>query len=234
MPSILFALFGGTELLKGVLGVLSAAVIAAIGIYAAWKKNKFGNKDVEDREGQLHLLEEFQQLFETSEIVNSLKAVVESTDYKKAMIFVAHNSDGPIGLEYLTKTSCLFSETDRTYFKENGKDYINTVIDIGYWEVLLNMLKQQKIVVSTEKLNDSLLKNIYLTDGVKNSEIIYLSHVNTIEHGVKKVAYIYYMVLAATTDITKVSDPEHRRVIDMSIGKIKLYYKKYFNNTIQK
>jgi hypothetical protein len=232
----IFLFFILLDLTKTFIAIGSAIILAIISLWKAYLegyiKKFFSKNEIKDLK-DLHEREEFQQLFETSNIIKSLKIIVKETVAKRAMILVAHNGGGPIGFEYLTKTTCLFSEGDNNYFEGSSMDYIDTPIDDDYWNTLLSTIKKKEIIIHTKELEDNLLKSIYSKNNVKSSKIIYLSHTYTEEYGIKKVSNIYYMLLATPFENIDFKESTTESILLINIGKIKNYYQKYFNNALK-
>lgn len=223
----------GKSIIVQIIAIIGAFIIGCISIYSAYKQYKIKTKKERKEDTNLDRLEEFQQLFETSSVIDALKDIKYSRVYDTAAILVAHNSGGPIGFQYLTKTSILFDQAIEHSFDVKS-NFVNVTLDQSFWEMLLSLIKNKTITIKNKQLNDGLLKNIFDLLNLEEGKFIYLSHIYTEEFNMKKVSYIYYLFLGTKTKdfITKPKSNKELFLVTNAINKIKLYYTKYFNNTI--
>lgn len=141
---------------------------------------------------------------------------INTTEADRFYIFQSHNGSGlpHIGKPY--KVSALFGPN---LYKDTKRDFQNIVVDQAYTKILKSILETEgcyKFVTAEEP--DSLLKRIYLMEGVNLSRIYYIA---VLETG------MVYCSISTKEGLDSFSEADLAR-IEVAIAKIKSIYSSTF------
>lgn len=121
-----------------------------------------------------------------------LEDTVHNTSVKRALIFEAHNSGKDIKPGSKLFISCL-DEYVLQPFKGIKSIYQNYPVDVSYVKMLRNIMDNEVYGVFVKTMNNELLKNIYESQDVKYSLVIYIHH--------KKGSQIWYASFSTDKEI---------------------------------
>jgi hypothetical protein len=171
-----------------------------------WKYKKREKQKSVERE---LTVEAFQDYIHLEKIFADL---LKETQIQRVCFFVGCNSGNiPVfGSPYYAQ--CLLADSIIEGEKYKIIDNYNKVlVDANYCGMLINIMKNGSQVLKVSEIEDSLLKRLYIREGVKYSEMYFLDNHN------KK---IYYMTFATYQDVCEFDD-NTKSHIDMAISSIK-------------
>lgn len=116
-------------------------------------------------------------IVKVAQIYDNMKELLDSEEFgiERILILYAHNGGDDLVSGKPSYVSCLHEET-RHPFTSVKKDYQRLPLDGEYITMLTSLYLNKEINLKTADLKDSLLKNIYLTEGVDHSRLFFLKH----------------------------------------------------------
>jgi len=145
--------------------------------------------------------------------------VVAKTSATRFLIFRGHDSGSVPNPKHPYYTKCLWQQTkDGSELNKLRNKYESIQVDVPYINMMIQVLVNGFTKLSLEKMEDSMLKNLYLDENIKYSEIYFLAQ--------EKSNYIYYCSVATNVKNTDFSDKHERVEIDLAINKLRQIFKK--------
>jgi hypothetical protein len=157
-------------------------------------------------------------LQDLSKIYKIMSEVIEKTSGTRVVIMKASNGGGipKPGSEMFLRI--LYSEVKEGEDDSNLEKYDGMKLDGDYVDMLIEMQKNGAISRVTDQMNNSLLKRIFLADGVKYTEIYYLSN---------NKSELYYCAINTTNLLEKFTEPEKRIQIELAINNLRKIFERY-------
>lgn len=146
------------------------------------------------------------QIKKVVEIYDIMNGIIHDTDVERILVFKGHNGGGLIKPGSELYSSCIYEEFVQP-FKSVKTIYQNLPLDKEYVKILLDICSNKEVKIRTENLPDCFLKNIYLSENVKESHLYYL-------YQDKKS--VYYCSLATSKDVNNLNTPA--QVVAKTIG----------------
>lgn len=163
-------------------------------------------------------------LDDISNIYSQMEKIVDSTSASRVMLFRGSNGGGlPMaGSEFYVKAiHQALLENDEHNLVER---YNNVLIDGHYANLLRDIVTHGSIKIKVEEMPDCLLKRIYITEGVKYSEVHYLVSKGLINR--KQKFEIFYLSIAKNDNEGFVNDSDKLN-IQLGVDNIKKIFQKY-------
>lgn len=143
-----------------------------------------------------------------------MEQVVRETYFDRFLIFYAEDSAGVLAVGknlYVTaQYEKINNDKDET-LQTISEEIYRWKADTPYYDIFSEMLTKGKVVIKTESMPQSKLKDIYVTQKVKVSKIYHLMTT-------KDSAKVFYCSIAST--IVDEARPECRVIIDSAIDKL--------------
>lgn len=157
------------------------------------------------------LLKPSREIARVVKIYDTMHKVLETTDVERMLILKAHNGGGLIRPSTPLYVSVLYEDYDNpfTSVKETYQKYM---IDEHYLRTLNDLCMDKKVVVVTEALPASMLKDIYQGEGVEYSEIHLLG---------QDRKNLYFCSVASSKKENLVSSPKQKLAIETAVNTIR-------------
>lgn len=139
------------------------------------------------------------------EIYNELFELKKNSGSNRIILLRAHDSGGPIPNKSSTVAEVLDEDMEKLF-----SNWQSQPLDMGYIRLLEQLVDSKRVVLTTEELEDSLLKDVYLSREIIKSDVRYL--------GANKDS-IYYISLGFKSD--RIFDPKYMDDVRSSVQKIK-------------
>jgi len=154
------------------------------------------------------------------QVFRIMNSIISETEAERVVIFKSKNGSGMPRLGSRLHTSAVYEMHSHNYAHNLVERYENVSLDGDYISMLLDLQTSGMVRLVVDKMNESLLKTIYKTEGIKYSELYYL---HTTESG------MYYVSIATTSDGFGliINNPAMRSIIDISVSKLQNLFKKY-------
>lgn len=178
-------------------------------------------KSKQYNEKSLNIVDGFDDI---SNIYSQMDKIVDSTSASRVMLFRGSNGGGlPMaGSEFYVKAiHHSFSEDDVNNLVER---YTNVLIDGHYANLLRDIVTHGSVKIKVEEMPDCLLKRMYLTEGIKYSEVHYLVSKGLIDRKIK--FEIFYLSIAKNDNEGFVNDNDKLN-IQLGVDNIKKIFQKY-------
>jgi len=145
--------------------------------------------------------------------------VVNKTTATRFLIFRGHDSGNVPNPKHPYYTKCLWQQTkDGSELLKLRNMYESIQVDVPYINMMIQVLVNGFVKLSVDKMEDSILKNLYLDEGVKYSEVYFLAQ--------EKSNYIYYCSVDTNLANTDFSDKHERVEIDLAVNRLRQIFKK--------
>lgn len=219
------------SVIDSVIGVIAGVILAYITIrferYYKKKDNRNPKKIAEKLKQLLELqankekeeqhrtesnnIQVSKQYLEVDIILNTAK---QRSHIDRFLIFTTHNGTGEPSHIKPYKVSVLQGEThrpDKLHFYDALK------VDYSYTEMLVAIItnKNKPLQYKVDEMPDCMLKRIYMTEGIKYSEIHFLASTPT---------GVIYCSLSTLVDNVYFDDPTDRHIIEMHINELRKHY----------
>lgn len=106
-------------------------------------------------------------------IYSALNNLVAKTRYQRAVLLTAHNG-GAIPTPGKDLYSSVVCEVFSRPFEGIHFSWRKQLLDEGYTQMLFSLVRRKVLRLITSKMDDCILKNLYLSDGVAMSKVIYV------------------------------------------------------------
>ncbi len=147
------------------------------------------------------------------EVLKIMKYIVAGTMYDRVIIFMGEDSAGILAAGKNLYITAQYEEVDGT--NERLHPIIDDIqrwkADPPYYDLYSEMLTKGKVVIKTDAMPQSKLKDIYLTQGVKISKVYHLMTT-------KDSSKVFYCSIASTA--TDETSSEDRFLIESSVDKL--------------
>ena len=163
-------------------------------------------------------------LDDISNIYSQMEKIVDSTSASRVMLFRGSNGGGlPMaGSEFYVKAiHQALLENDEHNLVER---YNNVLIDGHYANLLRDIVTHGSVKIKVDEMPDCLLKRIYITEGIKHSEVHYLVSKGLINR--KQKFEIFYLSIAKNDNEGFVNDVDKLN-IQLGVDNIKKIFQKY-------
>ena len=198
------------KIVVAVIGMVGAVVVAIIGKlkFDVKKAEKYVEKEFQIQRDALNF---GRYLREWTFIQQELIALCDETCIDRFMIFIAVN-----GIHDSRTTSAVYE-----YHSGESKpyQYIRFPIDDDYRDRLREMIKQGSISFKTKDIDSSLIKNVYMAEGVDESAWFHLETRVIGSEGAKAIAYASFAT-HSKDDSIGINGEVHTRCLVL-ISKIK-------------
>lgn len=154
-----------------------------------------------------------------AEIHTVMRSIIDRTDATRVLIIRGSNGGGipKPGSEFYI--SVIHEEHKQG--PDTGDDlhtrYRGIKVDGPYIEMLMEMMMKGQVKYKIAKMVNGTLKNIYLADGIKYSEI----------HHIKNSSNEMFYLGVSTTKDTTFNEGDARVEIDLAVDKVKQVFAKY-------
>lgn len=145
------------------------------------------------------------------EVQPILNRVIDDTCIQRVLVMKTENGGGKPRLGAHLYASILY-EAFKAPLSSTKNDYQRILVDDMYVKMLSDIGPTTHNNLSVNKMKDGLLKRIYLRDGVKYSEVYYLTETDD--------SFIY-MTFSTTDENERFEDPNDRVEIDIAVSKIR-------------
>lgn len=199
------------DVIKEILTVLlsGGVVVALIQVWKAYLERRWKKDDEKENIG-INLM----RIADAYDLMNRL---IDSSSVKRVLILKAENGGGIPRIGSDLHASVVMEET-RPPFKPVKDKYQRIGLDHEYLKMLVNVYSNKCVKIKVDELPNSLLKNIYLSEGVKYAEIHHLFDTKST---------FYYCSLATNEDNDLSSSKDNLEII-LTIDKIKEIFKQSF------
>jgi hypothetical protein len=192
-------------------GGVGVAILGLIGQILMWylenrnndTKNVIKSKKVIDLENN-------------NEIQPIINRVINETSIQRVLVMKTENSGGKPRLGSHLYASIIY-EAYKAPLSSTKNDYQRILVDDMYVKMLSDIGPTEHNTLSINKMKDGLLKRIYLRDGIKYSEVYYLTETDD--------SFIY-ITFSTTDDNEKFETPNDRVEIDIAVSKIRNIFEK--------
>jgi hypothetical protein len=145
------------------------------------------------------------------DVQSVINRVIDETGIQRVLIMKTENGGGKPRLGAHLYTSIMY-EAFKSPLYSTKNDYQRMLVDDIYVKMLSDIGPTTHNNLSVVKMKDGLLKRVYLRDGVKYSEVYYITETDD--------AFIY-MTFSTTDENERFDDPNDRVEIDISVSKIR-------------
>jgi len=172
-------------------------------------------------EKSLNIVDGFDDI---SNIYSQMDKILETTSATRVMLFRGSNGGGlPMagGEFYVKAIHQALSEEDGHNLVER---YNNVLIDGHYANLLRDIVTHGSVKINVDAIPDCLLKKIYLTEGIKYSEVHYLVSKGLVDRKIK--FEIFYLSIGKNDNEGFVNDNDKLN-IEFGVNNIKKIFQKY-------
>jgi len=173
---------GSPALYTEIIAAISAIIVALIGLIKVYAKSLSAKNKIDATT----------VLLDSQVIYDCIDEIVMKTSVKRCLIFMTHNDKEVIKPSSKLYTSCLYERYEFP-FASVKREYQNFPLDISYLKMLTSLMISERVDFIVSRMATSLLKDIYVLEGVKYSKVIYLFD--------KDRKKIWYMSVATDEDI---------------------------------
>lgn len=110
------------------------------------------------------------QIKKVVRIYDSLHSIVDNTDVHRVLIVKAHNSGGLIKPHTPLYITALYEDYSHPMESIKGK-WFKVEVDEEYVRILLQLCKERKVKFIVKDMKPSMLKDAYLSSGIKYGEL---------------------------------------------------------------
>lgn len=173
---------------------------------------------IKDSSNKKYLVKLTNNLQDLSKIYKIMNEISEKTLDTKVVILKASNGGGipKPGSEMFLRV--LYSEMKEGEETHSFERYDGLKLDGDYVDMLIDMQKNGLVTKEVENMQNSLLKRIYLAEGVVYSEIYFLAN---------NKSEIYYCAINTHSKEEKFTTPEKRIEIELAINNLRKIFEKY-------
>lgn len=143
-------------------------------------------------------------------IYDAMHNIVEKTTVERCLIIKVHNSGGWVRPDTPLYITILYEDYSRP-LQGIKSEYQKMEVDEDYLRMLRDLAKDKVLYIDTEKLKDGLLKNQYMRDKIKYSEVHFLG---------QNRRNVYFCSMA-TTKATNFDTYTDKAVIQIGVNEIK-------------
>jgi len=190
-------------------GGVGVAILSLIGQVLIWYLNNTNKGDKQPLKKSVDL----EHLVEIQPILNR---VIDDTCIQRVLVMKTENGGGKPRLGAHLYASILY-EAFKAPLSSTKNDYQRILVDDMYVKMLSDIGPTTHNNLSVNKMKDGLLKRIYLRDGVKYSEVYYLTETDD--------SFIY-MTFSTTDENERFEEPNDRVEIDIAVSKIRNIFEK--------
>jgi hypothetical protein len=192
------------------LWAVAVAIVTTLGIkiweyFLSWKR-------------QIEADSNAQRITNILAVVSALDELVEQSKIGRAMLFVGSNGGMLPRPGHLYKVQCVYGNSEKEKGQVLVDRYEYVVPDRQYMGILTELITLKDCVrLSVDEMPErSMLKDIYLSEGVKYSYMFYLGSTKS---------ELYYCSVASYDE--NLDDPSTRSKIDLAINLIRSKFKLY-------
>ena len=172
-------------------------------------------------EKSLNIVDGFDDI---SNIYSQMDKILETTSATRVMLFRGSNGGGlpMVGGEFYVKAihqSLLEEEVHNLVERYN-----NVLIDGHYANLLRDIVTHGSVKINVDEIPDCLLKKIYLTEGIKYSEVHYLVSKGLVDRKIK--FEIFYLSIGKNDNEGFINDNDKLN-IEFGVNNIKKIFQKY-------
>jgi hypothetical protein len=190
-------------------GGVGVAILSLIGQVLIWYLNNTNKGDKQPLKKSVDL----EHLVEIQPILNR---VIDDTCIQRVLVMKTENGGGKPRLGAHLYASILY-EAFKAPLSSTKNDYQRILVDDMYVKMLSDIGPTTHNNLSVNKMKDGLLKRIYLRDGVRYSEVYYLTETDD--------SFIY-MTFSTTDENERFEEPNDRVEIDIAVSKIRNIFEK--------
>ena len=170
-----------------------------------------------NRNNKMHLEKLTTNLQDLSKIYRIMERMLEQSKCYRVLVLKASNGGGipKPGSEMFTKLLYAATTVEDLQIYEK---YNSIKVDGQYVDMLINIQKNGGTSLSVDEMPNSLLKRIYQSEGIKYSEIYFLS--NTEKE-------LYYCAVNAINPAEDFLDPQQRIGIELGINDLRKIFERH-------
>jgi hypothetical protein len=204
------------DLLNSILtGGIGVAIFGLFGQVLIWylnNKNSLTVKNIEIKSIDVENLPTVQSI---------INRVIDETSIQRVLIMKTENGGGKPRLGAHLYTSIMYDAFKSPLYGTKN-DYQRMLVDDIYVKMLSDIGPTTYNNLSVGKMKDGLLKRVYLRDGIKYSEVYYVTETDD--------AFVY-VTFSSTDENEKFDNPNDRVEIDIAVSKIRNIFEPHKQTT---